>query len=65
MSNNDSLDEETKRILAEVDSDDSKESNNIKKDEGKNNKFKGGKDYNPPEDIRWETNTEETPDSEW
>ncbi len=32
MSNNDSIDEETKRILAEVDSDDSKESKPIQKD---------------------------------
>ncbi len=31
MSNNDSIDEETKRILAEVDSDDSKESTSVKK----------------------------------
>ncbi len=58
MSNNDSLDEETKRILAEVEpdalsgSDDSKES---KKDD------KPKKDYA----IKWEENTAESPDSEW
>ncbi len=51
MSNNDSIDEETKRILAEADSDDSKES--VKKDKPK-----------PPDD-RWETNTIDDDDSEW
>ncbi len=57
MSNNDSIDEETKRILAEVEPDaqsgsnDSIESN--KKKKNNDNKF------------QWETNTEDTPDSEW
>ncbi len=54
MSNNDSIDEETKRILSEVDSNDSKESNKTKKD-----------DKTKDTGIEWETNDEETPDSEW
>ncbi len=56
MSNNDSLDEETKRILAEVNPDDSKES---KKEDKKN---KAG--YNIDDDG-FETNDMESPDSEW
>ncbi len=51
MSNNDSIDEETKRILTEVDADDSNESSKIKKDKSKK--------------IQWETNEEDSPDSEW
>ncbi len=50
MSNNDSIDEETKRILAEVEPDDSKESNNKKQKKS---------------DIEWETNTVEDDDSQW
>ncbi len=50
MSNNDSIDEETKRILAEADSDDSKEST---KPEPKKST------------IDWETNKEDDDDSEW
>ncbi len=57
MSNNDSIDEETKRILSEVDSDDSKESNNKNKGKTWNQKDDNGND--------WETNDMETPDSEW
>ncbi len=50
------LDEETKRILAEVDSDDSK----------KTPKEKLKKSHENVEgDIEYETNTEETDDSEW
>ncbi len=62
MSNKDSIDEETKRILAEVNADaqsstdDSKESN---KNKGKTwtEKDEDGREY--------ETNDKETPDSEW
>ncbi len=61
MSNNDSLDEETKRILAEANTDAQSSTNDSK--ESNNKKMK--KDYNPPEEIRWETNTEEDPDSDW
>ncbi len=53
MSNNDSIDEETKRILSEVDSDDSVESK-LKKEIIE---LKKGKN--------WETNTLESPDEEW
>ncbi len=53
MSNNDSIDEETKRILAEVDSDDSKESKPIKKK------------YETNDDKQWETNNIEDPDTDW
>ncbi len=61
MSNNESLDEETKRILAEVNSDaqsgtdDSKESKPKKQN-------KAGYDI---DDDGYETNTLETDDSEW
>ncbi len=50
MSNNDSIDEETKRILAEVDADDSKESKKVNEKKSK---------------VPWETNEEDTPDLEW
>ncbi len=53
MSNKDSIDEETKRILAEVDSNDSVESK-LKKEIVE---LKKGKN--------WETNTLESPDEEW
>ncbi len=56
MSNNDSLDEETKRILAEVESDAQSRSNDS--NESKKKKKIDNKD-------NWETNTPETPDSEW
>ncbi len=53
MSNDDSLDEETKKLLEEISkTNDSKESTN--KDEKKSKS-----------DILWETNTLEDPDSEW
>ncbi len=58
MSNNESLDEETKRILTEVDSNDSKESNNPKKSDKKDDKK-----YN--DGTEWETNDRDTADSEW
>ncbi len=58
MSNNDSIDEETKRILAEVDSNDSTESKE-NKNKGKTwiEKNKQGTDV--------EYNDEDTPDDEW
>ncbi len=58
MSNNDSIDDETKRILAEVDSDDSKESKPKKKYPDRTITIK----Y---DDDGYETNSQETPDSEW
>ncbi len=61
MSNNDSIDEETKRILAEVEPDAQSGSNDSKESHNKKDK----KEYNPPADDRWETNTPESPDSEW
>ncbi len=47
MSHEDSLDDETKRLLAEVDSDDSTESSNFKNDEKKQleKKFNKGKEF--------------------
>ncbi len=57
MSNNDSLDEETKRILAEVDADDSKDS--------KRKKYPDKHITIKYDDDGYETNTTETPDSEW
>ncbi len=74
MSNNDSIDEETKRILAEVDSDaqsgtnDSKES--IKSKINDKDKDSPPRDIEPDKDtddskIVWEENTKDTPDSEW
>ncbi len=59
MSNNDSIDDETKRILAEVDADDSKESIPNKSER---KKITG---EITDDGIQWETNTEESPDSEW
>jgi len=66
MSNNevamstDSLDEETKRLLAEADPDDSKDSTNDKK------KKYPDKTYTVKyDDDGYETNTNESPDSEW
>jgi len=58
MSHDDSLDEETKRLLAEVDSDDSGESKDIK------NK---GKTWTEKDETgrKVERNDKETPDSEW
>ncbi len=63
MSHVETLDEETKRLLAEVNADaqsstdDSKESNKKEKQPSK---------PEPDEkDYTWETNTEDTPDSEW
>ncbi len=50
MSNNDSLDEETKRILAEADSDDSKD-----------NKLENDKKTK----IKWEENKIDDDDSQW
>ncbi len=51
MSNTDPIDDETKRILAEVDSDDSKESEKAKKETQDND--------------RWERNNIDDDDSEW
>ncbi len=68
MSNNDSLDEETKRILAEVEPDaqsgsnDSKVSNSKKKtynDEGYDDKGIVSTD------VKWEENNEDDDDSQW
>ncbi len=56
MSNNESLDEETKRILAEVNAD-AQSSTNDSKESNKNKKS--------DERIKWETNDIEDPDSEW
>jgi len=59
MSHDDSLDEETKRLLAEVNSDDSSESENHKKPHEKQS-------YQiKDQDVKWETNTAEDDDSEW
>ncbi len=58
MSHVDSIDEETKDILKNIVSDDSKESDNsdnIKKDKKPEHK----------KTIEWETNSEDSPDSEW
>lgn len=58
-----SADEEIKEILASIDSDDSvekpvpKDDNSIKKTLDKIQKH--------DDDVEWETNTLETPDSEW
>ncbi len=56
MSNNDSIDEETKRILAEVGSNDSKESSKNK-----------GKTWTEKDEngVEFETNDKDTDDSEW
>ncbi len=63
MSNNDSLDEETKRILAEVDAD-AQSSTNDSKESSKSEKPKITT-YTDDEGNEWETNTKDTPDSEW
>jgi len=59
MSHVDSKDEEVKSILAQIDSNDSKESDKPNKNKGKTwiEKDDNGKE--------WETNDSETPDSEW
>ncbi len=54
MSNNESLDEETKRILAEVNADAQSGTNDSKESDKKKKKT-----------IEWETNTIEDDDSEW
>ncbi len=59
---NDSLDEETKRILSEVNAD--AEINKVDTDDSKESKSEDKK-KNGRYEIEWETNTEETPDSEW
>ncbi len=59
MSNNDSLDEETKRILAEVEPDAQSRSNDSKDSK------KETKDDKKNVDTKWETNSIEDPDSEW
>ncbi len=61
MSNNDSLDEETKRILAEVQPDAQSGSNDSKESKNKGKTWIE-KDENGNE---YETNDLETPDSEW
>ncbi len=55
-----SLDDETKRILAEADADDSKESK-IPKEKPKESHKNSGVDG----EIQYEINTEEDLDSEW
>lgn len=59
------LDEETKRILAEVEADDSKPE--IKKDEKEQPDVKDKVIIYETDDHgqKWETNTKETDDSEW
>ncbi len=57
MSNKDSIDEETKRIIAKAHSNDSSESNKPVKKPIPEDKDNDG--------IEWETNEKETPDSEW
>ncbi len=57
MSNNDSIDEETKRILSEADSNDSTES--------KKKKYPDKHITIKYDDDGFETNTTESPDSEW
>ncbi len=59
MSNNDSLDEETKRLLAEVNTDAQSSTDDSKESKAKKD------DKKTDDGIKWETNTEETPDSEW
>ncbi len=59
MSHEDSLDDETKRLLAEVDSDDSIESNKDSQEKP------SVKDNENKSSINWETNTIEDDDSEW
>ncbi len=53
MSNNDSIDEETKRILAEADSDDSKESKPVKKDKKDDGIEWETFDYEKDDDRNW------------
>jgi len=62
MSHVDSKDEEVKAILAQIDSNDSKESDIPKKEDKNKGKTWNEKDS---EGIEWETNDLETPDSEW
>ncbi len=61
MSHVDSKDDEVKSILAEIDSNDSKESDNSKKDK---DNVKNNIEIDD-DGIKWETNDEESPDSEW
>ncbi len=62
MSNIDSLDEETKRILAEVEPD-AQSGSNDSKELIKSVKKPTSDDKD--DGIDWETNEMETPDSEW
>jgi len=57
MSHDGSEGDEIKEILAKLDKPTSSESTTPKP--------KPKKEYNPPDDIRWETNSLETDDSEW
>ncbi len=59
MSNNDTIDEETKRILAEVDSNDSTVQNKSKK------KYPDKTITIKYDEQGYETNDSESPDSEW
>ncbi len=71
MSNNDSLDEETKRILAEVDTNDSKELDKPKDTidkkltQDEKNEYKEIVDDTDAKDVEWETNNIEDKDEEW
>ncbi len=58
MSHVDSKDDEVKSILAQIDSDDSKESDKPKKSVKKSYENKEGQ-------TQYEINTEDTPDTEW
>jgi len=64
MSHETSIDDEVKAILAQAGSDDSTEENNSKKDVQEKPSVKD-KEVKVDDGIDWETNTEETPDSEW
>ncbi len=62
MSNNDSLDEETKRILAEVEPDAQSGSNDSKESSKNKGKTWIEKDEHG---VEYETNDKDTDDSEW
>ncbi len=67
MSNNDSIEEETKRILAEVEPDAQSGSNDSKESKSEPNRtIKKTVEFEVDENgVEWETNTKETPDSDW
>ncbi len=63
MSHDDSLDDEVKALLASNDSKELQEEPSVKDKENKNKyDVKKPDEY---QDVRWETNTEDSPDSEW